>query len=50
MARVREPNRIKALEMWKQSNGKIKLKDIAEHLSISEGKYGVGRTRINGGS
>ncbi|KMZ42522.1 MULTISPECIES: terminase small subunit [Bacillales] len=37
MARARDPNREKALEIWKQSNGDIKLKDIAEQLGISEG-------------
>lgn len=37
MARARDPNRDKAFEIWKQSNGEIKLKDIAEQLGISEG-------------
>lgn len=37
MARARDPNRDKAYEIWKQSNGDIKLKDIAEQLGISEG-------------
>lgn len=37
MARARDPNRDKAFEIWKQHNGEIKLKDIAEQLGISEG-------------
>ncbi|HZG16953.1 MAG TPA: terminase small subunit [Candidatus Bathyarchaeia archaeon] len=37
MARARDPNRDKAFEIWKQSNGTIKLKDIADQLGISEG-------------
>ncbi|WP_429845349.1 terminase small subunit [Brevibacillus sp. FIR094] len=37
MARARDPNRRKALEMWKQSNGEMKLKYIAEQLGLSEG-------------
>lgn len=37
VARARDPNRIKALEMWKQSNNEMKLKEIAEQLGISEG-------------
>lgn len=37
VARARDPNRDKAFEIWKQSNGEIKLKDIAEQLGISEG-------------
>ncbi|USG65176.1 terminase small subunit [Brevibacillus ruminantium] len=37
MARARDPNRDKAFEIWKQSNGEIKLKDIADQLGISEG-------------
>lgn len=37
MARARDPNRDKACEIWKQHNGEIKLKDIAEQLGISEG-------------
>ncbi|MGG1662898.1 terminase small subunit [Brevibacillus sp. NRS-1366] len=37
MARARDPNRDKAYEIWKQANGEIKLKDIADQLSISEG-------------
>jgi phage terminase small subunit len=37
MARARDPNRDKAFEMWKQSNGTMKLKDIADQLGISEG-------------
>lgn len=37
MARARDPNRNKAFEIWKQSNGEIKLKDIADQLGISEG-------------
>ncbi|MFC8686332.1 terminase small subunit [Brevibacillus porteri] len=37
MARARDPNRDKAFEIWKQSRGEIKLKDIADQLGISEG-------------
>ncbi|NGP60071.1 cell division protein FtsK [Paenibacillus thiaminolyticus] len=37
MARARDPSRDTAFEMWKQANGEIKLKDIAEQLGISEG-------------
>ncbi|MED1919466.1 terminase small subunit [Bacillus thuringiensis] len=37
MARVRDPNRDKAYEIWQQGKGEIKLKDIAEQLGLSEG-------------
>ncbi|MBG9787259.1 terminase small subunit [Brevibacillus laterosporus] len=37
MARARDPNRDKAYVIWKQANGEVKLKDIAEQLGISEG-------------
>ncbi|WP_301173278.1 DNA translocase FtsK [Brevibacillus nitrificans] len=37
MARARDPNRDKAYEIWQQTNGEIKLKDIADQLGISEG-------------
>lgn len=37
MARARDPNRDKAYEIWKAANGDIKLIDIAEQLSVSEG-------------
>ncbi|MEJ8547180.1 terminase small subunit [Brevibacillus borstelensis] len=37
MARARDPNREKAFEIWKQANGDIKLKDIADQLGIAEG-------------
>ncbi|WP_289141530.1 phage terminase small subunit-related protein [uncultured Brevibacillus sp.] len=37
MARARDPNRDRAFEIWKQSAGSIKLKDIADQLGISEG-------------
>lgn len=37
VARARDPNRDKAFEIWQQANGEIKLKDIADHLGISEG-------------
>ncbi|MED1954921.1 terminase small subunit [Brevibacillus centrosporus] len=37
MARARDPNRDKALDLWKHANGDIKLKDIADQLGISEG-------------
>lgn len=37
MARARDPSRDKAFEIWKQANGDIKLKDIADQLGISEG-------------
>lgn len=37
MPRARDPNRDKAFEIWKEHNGEIKLKDIAEQLGVSEG-------------
>lgn len=37
VARARDPSRDKAYEIWKQANGEIKLKDIADQLEISEG-------------
>lgn len=37
MARARDPNRDKAFEIWRRSNGEMKLKDIADQLGISEG-------------
>lgn len=36
MARARSPNRDKAFEIYKNSNGKIKLKDIAEQLQVKD--------------
>lgn len=36
MARARSPNRDKAFELWKNSNGKMLLKDIAEQLGVSD--------------
>ena len=36
MARTRSPDRDKAFEIWKESNGKKKLKDIATELSLSD--------------
>ncbi|MGE7115031.1 terminase small subunit [Lysinibacillus sp. NPDC047702] len=37
MARARDPKRDKAYELYKASNGDIKLKDIAGQLGIAEG-------------
>lgn len=37
MARARDPNRDKAFEIWQESGGSIKLKEIADQLSIAEG-------------
>jgi len=36
MGRIRDPNRDKALEIWQNSLGKKRLKDIAEELSVPE--------------
>lgn len=36
MARERSPNRDKAFEIWQQSGGKIKLKDIADQLGVKD--------------
>lgn len=36
MARERSPNRDKAYELWKQSGGKMLLKDIAAQLGVSD--------------
>jgi phage terminase small subunit len=36
MPRARDPNRDKAYEIWKSSNGKKKLKDIAAELGVSD--------------
>jgi phage terminase small subunit len=37
VARSRSPNRDKAFEMWRKSNGQMILKDIAEKLDVSDG-------------
>lgn len=36
MARGRSPNRDKAFELWRESDAKRLLKDIAEELGVSE--------------
>ena len=36
MARARSPNRDKAFEMWKESGGKLLLKDIATELGVKD--------------
>jgi phage terminase small subunit len=36
VARARSPNRDKAFEMWKNSNGEMLLKDIATKLEVSD--------------
>ncbi|MRB24848.1 hypothetical protein GH839_29120, partial [Bacillus thuringiensis] len=36
MARQRSPDRDKAFELWKDSGGEMKLKDIATELGISD--------------
>ncbi|WP_276916966.1 phage terminase small subunit [Aneurinibacillus aneurinilyticus] len=38
MARARSPDRDRAFEMWCNSDGKMKLKDIAEALGVSDSK------------
>ncbi len=38
MARERSPNRDKAFELYKESNGKIQNREIANILGISENK------------
>lgn len=38
MARARSPDRDRAFEMWCNSDGKMKLKDIAEELGVSDSK------------
>ncbi len=37
MARQRSPDRDKAYEIWQESGGTMKLKDIADSLGVSEG-------------
>jgi uncharacterized protein YjcR len=37
VARKRDPRRDEAYEIWKKEKGKIRLKDIAEQLGVSEG-------------
>jgi phage terminase small subunit len=37
VARARDPKRDQAYELWKQSGGTAKLKDIADQLGVSEG-------------
>lgn len=37
MARIRDPNRDKAFEIWEQHNGDIDLVKIAQQLDISPG-------------
>ncbi|MBD1373729.1 hypothetical protein IC620_15390 [Hazenella sp. IB182357] len=36
MARSRSPNRDRAREIWEESNGSIKLKEIADQLGVSD--------------
>ncbi|MCZ2969738.1 phage terminase small subunit-related protein, partial [Acinetobacter baumannii] len=36
MARQRSPDRDKAFELWKDSGGEMKLKDVAAELGISD--------------
>lgn len=36
MARQRDPRREEAFQIWKESNGSIKLKDIAERLDVAD--------------
>lgn len=36
MARARSPNRDKAFELWKESNGTILLKEIASQLGVTD--------------
>ena len=36
MARARSPNRDKAFEIYKEQNGNVKLKDIAEQLQVKD--------------
>ncbi|WP_425622988.1 phage terminase small subunit [Brevibacillus borstelensis] len=37
MPRARDPNRDRAFEIWRDSGGSAKLKDIADELGLSEG-------------
>lgn len=45
MARTRDPNRDKALEIWKQHKGEITNRAIAEQLDIDEKKVAVWKQR-----
>ena len=36
MARERSPSRDLAFELWKNSNGKLALKEIANQLNVSD--------------
>ena len=44
-AREREPARDKAYEMWKESNGKITNREIANILDVDEKKIATWKTR-----
>lgn len=45
MARERDPARDKAYEMWKESNGKITNREIANILDVDEKKIATWKTR-----
>lgn len=45
MARERDPARDKAYEMWKESNGKITNREIANILGVDEKKIATWKTR-----
>lgn len=48
MGRQRSPNRDRAYEMWKESNGTKPLKSIAEELGEPETLVRKWNSRING--
>lgn len=48
MPRGRSPNREKAFELWKKSDGKRLLRDIAEELGVSEAMVRKWKIRMDG--
>ncbi|SFM21657.1 phage terminase small subunit-related protein [Pelosinus propionicus] len=47
MARPRNPDRDKAFEIWLNSNGTAKLKDIAAEISIPDSRIRKWKTEDN---
>lgn len=45
MARARDPNRDKAYNLWKEHNGEITNREIANQLDIDEKKVAVWKSR-----
>jgi phage terminase small subunit len=43
--RARDPNRDRAFEIWRDSGGTAKLKDIADQLGLSEGTVRGGKNK-----